>query len=133
MTKIYIVEEGWCQDGDHHTCGVFSSPENAQAFIDLGGGESYYEYEIDAEMKWVQAGLSVFKVIIDAEGHTERILKVSLFHAEEIFVSDRGRNKGYCDFVVRARDEQSAIQIAVERRTQLIASGAWERLSSPFD
>ena len=129
MTKVYIVEKGQCQDGDHHTCGVFSSQDNAQAFIDLGGGESYYEYEVDAEMKLIQSGLSAFKIFMDKEGPVDKILKVGLFAEEEIDIDVRYIwDKGHCSMVVHAKDEQQATDIAIERRNQLIASGAWDKI-----
>lgn len=121
MATIYLVTDG--EYSDYRVLGVYSTEEKAEAARNLWVAENAIEeYELDA-MSETPPGLFPFEVSMDAQGNTKNTRRVSVE-----FFKPENRPYGddvHVDFRVWATDQEHAIKIANEHRTQLIAMNQW--------
>ena len=126
--KVYVVTSGDYSDYDIRA--IFTTKELAekykQSFIKKDGYRSYFndieEYELDAYSEELKNGYKRFNVIMRKDGNTisvepndnyfEQINKISFFN-NNIYI------------LVIAKDENHAIKIVNEKRTQIIAMNKW--------
>jgi len=131
---VWALEDG--DYSDYHVIGVFSSEANAKlAAIQFGG--SVVEWPLDPAVDEINAGLSTFIVWMHRDGYVERCetWQPSPYHPNgEMMLWRRSQAPAYrgtpkaidiINATVWARDENHAVKIVNEHRSQLIASGEW--------
>ena len=122
---VYVVTAG--DHSDYHIEGVFSSKENAEAFIasPVGRGE-VEEWSIDLGMDAVEEHLRPIFIAMDRNGN------LILSHSPSFLTGYEWSRKppelvgDVMKLTVLARDRQHAVKIANEKRVQLIAMNQWE-------
>ncbi len=131
MSKIYIVLTG--EYSDCYPRGVYSTEEKAKE------AEKYYygdieEFELDVLPKYPE-GLLYYSVGMQKTGNIDPCR----CDAEESIVVGGYMNSGLGFFDkgpevyrlhVWAKDKQHAAKIANEKRTQMIATGKWDKLTN---
>lgn len=144
---IYAVSSG--SYSDYRINALFSTRENAQAFIDAiqGQGREYpedfnsiEEYELDPPTAdLLKRGYSVWDVLMLRDGTVERVDRSdnSLYSVQDApTYRIWGRTKapaykgtGTPDGLqagVWAKSEKAAVKIVNEKRAEMIASGEWK-------
>jgi len=125
VITVWLVEDEY---NDYRATGVFSSKENAKMYAKAYGGD-VVERILDPEIQNLKHGLKRWDVWMMKDGTDVRAY-VSTVNDElgvELVwphVKDAWRNKGL-RVVCLAKDEEHAITIANEKRTQMIADGRW--------
>lgn len=141
MTTVYLVTSG--SYSDYSVRGAFSTRELADEFMERchdGDWNDIEEYELDAFLPQLRAGLMPWYVVMLYNGTVERAdpRTVSPYDLDEVrrngYIWPRStapayRGKGIPDaltITVLAESQEHAVKIANERRTQMIASGEWK-------
>lgn len=132
MTTIYLVSKG--SYSDYHVCGVYSTREKADHAQKLFGDEAGIEvYDLD-DVPDAPPGLFRYSVTMSKSGDRARVCLVCVSGdvdpASVEFIPKFHSWSEPCeahaaDFRVWARDDEHAVKIANEKRTQMIAEGRW--------
>ena len=111
MTIIYVVTRG--QYSDYSIEAIFSTQENAEAFLALGGrGESgIEEWEVDPNIDGIRQGRQRWCVILSTQGEFMYGFAAGVEQGEEPRVNGLGNFVCY----VTAKDEQGAIKVAHDK------------------
>ena len=121
--KIFLVTDG--EYSDYHVKGAFSTKEKAEEAIILYSAGNIEEREID-EFPPHPKGMLPYCVQMDIDGNS--LVKRKNSQGFEFYEKDKwrpyGNNVDVC-FYMWAKDEQHAVKIANERRTELIATNEW--------
>lgn len=131
MTTIYAVTSG--SYSDYSICGVFSSKERAQAYIDAGSLERYTdyndieEYVLDECVDEISRGLFPFRVIMYKDGSVHEVAPTTpqIDKAQYVHWMDRAYwspPQPWANFYVWAEIREGAVKIANERRIQALAA-----------
>ncbi len=143
MKTIWVIEKG--SYSDYRVVGVYSTKANAQAMCDRINKDEEYEraeiaeWSLDPGVEAINQGLEVYLVWMLRDGTVEKIQRESGGDEFQWALNEnltvwrranapayKGKNVQDClHGRVFAKDEQHAIKIANERRTQLIANGQW--------
>jgi hypothetical protein len=123
-TKIYIVTSG--SYSDYHIAGVFSDMSVAKEFAD-----KYSPYESDVEMYDLdvpKSSWTVKTVTMDRHGNVINIYDriCELKDIDNVFIPRIDRD-GYIVINVRTDDDKTAIKVANENRTCMIAEGIFDK------
>ncbi len=130
MGKIYMVTSG--EYSDYGVDGLFTSKELAQQFVDAfapsgyGGFNDIQEMPLDPHATEVRNGHKPFFVRMDKDGtSSECRIKDSAygFDGEDKLGWDI---QGGMYMHTFAKDQEHAVKIANEKRTQLIAANQWK-------
>lgn len=143
MKTVWVVEQG--EYSDYRVVGVFTSKENAEKVRAMFSEDDTTEYgkatvaewNLDPSIEQLNAGLRQFELWIDREGnayHPPELVEPFDVDLRDDFKAIDTWNKDTQKFdaprhlrcEVWAKDEEHAIKIANERRTQLIATGQWD-------
>lgn len=138
MTSVWLIESG--EYSDYSVDGVFSSSENARAFIEASGGverTNHYEEKrnytvrevpLDPCVRLVKKGYRAYFVRMDKNGNAFEIrepIGVPEENDEGGYCTERTDTRGHIFANVWAKDHAHAAKIMNERRVQMIASGTW--------
>lgn len=136
MTTIWVVEQGYYSD--YRVVGVFSSREHAERARQIAMAYRYAdeasiaEWPLDPGIAEMNAGYRRFEVSMQRDGSTTACAeyepdstRVQLINAIELWGSDSPLGRRYLHAVVWATDADHAVNIANEKRGQMIASGEW--------
>lgn len=127
-TTLYVVTEG-CYSA-YHIVGVFDDRQVAEDLATrLGDDTDVEEFPLNPGLERYHAGRSVWRVEMGRDGTVLRIEDhgwLSQNTAESLF--DRWYDRPALTLVkhVWATDKAHAIKIVNERRTELVATGAWD-------
>lgn len=139
MNKVYLVSSG--EYSDYSINAAFSTRELAELYIESMGNPQRYsqemmveEYDLDANETHIREGFHPYRVKMDRNGNTLECRlddwdsavsgKVSLV-SFGYYHGQPSPKKVLCASCV-AKDEQHAVKIANEKRTQMIATGEWQ-------
>ena len=132
MATIYLVTAG--SYSDYRIVAAFSTDELAKEFVAAYNGSDRYkdadveEFEIDSLTRRLRGEEFVVSVTMDREGRT---LNVETSTSLTEYMADWcGYNYSYPGKIVlrvmrAAKDVQTVVKIANEKRVQLIAEGEW--------
>jgi hypothetical protein len=133
MSKIYLVTEG--DYSDYHVCGVFSTKENAQKYIDHfgssgGAGNSndpdIEEFELDSDIELFNTHKPYFiKMLRDGTVKAAYEEGINDFVWRNAVDGEVNYQQYIMTTHVLATSMEHAIKVANERRTQLIALRQW--------
>ena len=129
--NIFIVTQG--DYSDYHICGVFTSEELAQKFIDSFGIQKWdvmriEEYSLNPLEIELRKGYIPFFVRMSKEGECIEITVEDSCYGYTINADEFGFDiKLNLYYHVFAKDEQHAIKIVNEKRGQLIAMDRWNK------
>ena len=136
MSKIYLVTEG--DYSDYHVCGVFSTRENAQKYIDHfgssgGAGNSgqpdIEEFELDSNIELFNTHKPYFIKML-RDGTVREVYEEAAGSSDFSWRYAVNGEVNYDQYImtthVLATSMEHAIKIANERRTRLIALNRWE-------
>ena len=127
MKKIlYAVSSG--KYSDYSVNAIFDDKSLAEKFIAMFSGGDYRieEYELNPFLPVINSGKSPFSVIMRRDGTIESCDK-----EDSIFMLDSGdipycfRDDDTVFYRVFAKDNEHAIKIVNEKRTQFLASNMW--------
>jgi hypothetical protein len=138
MKKVWVLEGG--EYSDYHVSGIYSSRENAQLVqeaLDPDCREAVVEYVLDPAVDEIRANMKMFRVFMLKSGEVERIIDSQLQGYQltnAVAIWRRAKAPAYrgsgikdcLDASIWAKDEQHAIKIVNEYRTQKIANGEWK-------
>jgi hypothetical protein len=125
ILKIYIVTDGIYSD--YKICGVYTTKELAQKFVDIYGGE-IEQWEVDDD-EVIKNKYNLYKITMDISGNTKEInisndwydyLRINKYDNDITHVRFE-EDLTHLDIFVLAKDEQSAIKIANEKRIKYIS------------
>ena len=124
MTSVFLVSAG--EYSDYHIYGVFSTRENAQAYIDsphtrfYGNDPEIEEYELDKNIQDIKDKRPIWHWKIDKDGK----LDVEQYKYTNPF--ENFDDKGVLLFGYSFADtKQQAEKIAIERRQYHLRVGDW--------
>lgn len=141
---VWIIEHG--SYSDYRVVGIYSSHQKAQRVADyLNSGDSAWstatvrERPLDPAVDAINAGYMCYVVNMLRDGTVERVVAspIDAYDIEEhsrVRVWERSKAPAYRDKNVPdclsghvlAKNEEHAIKIVNERRTQMIANGEWK-------
>lgn len=138
MTSVWVVEQG--SYSDYSVLGVFSTEEGARLVADkintvklrYQDEATVAEWPLDPLVEELRAGRDCFSIIMERDGTCSVNKPGWLFGAGDRLELGRSNwdSKGLRVALwgnCWATDEAHAAKIANERRTELIASGEWDR------
>jgi hypothetical protein len=137
MKTVWVIEQG--EYSGYRVTGVFTSEENAQFIADRinaieqgrYGEATVDEWPLNPGIDEINKGLSKWRIgmlkngnVYYAEPDDARLVDIneSYFYLQEAY----GERPEMIVSKVWARDEQHAVKIVNERRTQMIANGEWK-------
>lgn len=124
MSKIFVATEGYYSD--YHIVAIFSTKELAEKFIGDVTTNPFNEielYDLDPFEEQLRQGLFAYYVRMDRQGNTTSAVREDdVARPPEI---EHGRGNLFISGDVWATDQQHAIKIVNEKRTQLIANNEW--------
>ena len=129
MTKIFVVTAG--DYSDYHIVGAFSTRKIAEEYRYKLGADWVEEYEIDEITNSLYSG-GYTRYYVSFNGDTTIVEEhKSTYENDHLdmkyVVTNRSRGAGNMNVYLFARDEQHAVKIASEVRSQIIASGVIEQ------
>lgn len=121
MAKVYVLTSG-CYS-DYHICAVSLDPKKAEQLKKFYEKTEYdeveiEEYEADSYYDRIQSGYSMYLVQFDRTGNVQWIKGNRTPGAAIIYPTFSGR---CINAEVWAKDEESAIKIAAEKRAKYLA------------
>lgn len=130
MASIWVIEDG--EYSDYRVVGVYSTKEHADRVRDLVGGE-VNEWALDPLIETLNAGLTYYRVEMYRNGDVKQAGPTKISNSE---VMSTYRTSVYMAIWPRTeakrlivegwfRDEDHAIKVTNEKRTEQIASGLW--------
>lgn len=140
--QVWAIEQG--QYSSYHIVGVYSSKKNAQLVADLlnaddpWGKATVVAWTLDPLIEKLNAGLTRFEVIMRRDGTTENVyprdIDACALDGDAYRIWHRSTAPAYrgvdiedaLQATVWAKDEEHAVKIVNERRTQMIATGKWK-------
>lgn len=138
MTTIYVVTSG--QYSDYSIRGVFTTKENAQAYINAFSAKysefnDVEEYELDQWVDEISRGLIHWRVIMYRDGSLHEVEKSEYpgfggDFEKGVHWMDRAYwnpTQPWANFYVWSETQEAAIKIANERRIMALAAESPER------
>ena len=139
--KIWIIQKG--EYSDRHVVALATSQELADKAVEIYSGgydkASAFEMETD-DFPSFPPGMRPYNLVMRKDGTAlwvecndfEVAAKSGLYYEEfaQGYTVRDFREGVRFEFFVWATDEEHAVKVANERRTQLIATGEWDRLAA---
>jgi hypothetical protein len=134
MTKVYAVNAG--SYSDYGICGIFSTRENAEKYMQAFPRKTYSsyndieEYELDEYVSEIDRGLLLFWVRMYKDGEVFEVVQREGYGGgpdSPVSWMTHGHwspKKPWANFYVWAHDKDEAIKIANERRIMDLASNS---------
>ena len=121
MAKVYVITSG-CYS-DYHICAVTLDPKKAELLKKFYDKVEYdetaiEEYYADFEYNRISEGYKMYLVQFDKAGKVHCIRDNRSPEGENIYETCNGY---YVNVTVWAKDDESAIKIAAERRAKYLA------------
>lgn len=121
MAKVYVITSG--EYSDYHICAVTLNQERAEKLkkfydkVDYTGA-FVEEFETDEGLEKIESGYMPYRVLFTRGGDVYSVAyEYSLERSDRVWEAFNG---GVC-VTVWAKDDQSAIKIAAERRAKYLA------------
>lgn len=125
MAKIFVITKG--SYSDYSIVGMFSTKEKAQQALDVlsiydknDNIEEYELDELDTLTKKFKRGYRIYRVEMDRDGNVKDDIEVT--NDIDTWIN-KNQQRGMLWGNVLAKNEQQAVKIMNDRRTQFIASG----------
>jgi hypothetical protein len=122
--KIYIITTG--DYSDYSIEGVFDSEEKADRYLEAfpTSDATIEAHEVNPYDEDIQAGYRTYEVVMDRQGGviSARQSNEPSYYAETLMSLDEKRLSSRAF----TKSKERAIEIANERRIQMIADGKWE-------
>jgi len=124
--SIWIIEQG--EYSDYHVVGIFSTKENAEKAFHIIDSSSYaspkiVEYKLDPGVEELNQGLTLYNVLMEANGDTVHVEKFLVYDFDDIpEISILITTKRILAMIF-ATSKTHAVKIVNERRIQMIANG----------
>ena len=130
---IYIVTEG--SYSDYHICGVYDDEHLAKKHVEMYLDDYYAqveEYTLNELASAIQQGICPYQVAMLKNGSIMDVRKIDPHRRTgDLLYSGYDSLTDCMHWILRvrcwARDDEHAIKIANERRTQLIALDRWPK------
>ena len=121
MAKAYVITSG-CYS-DYHICAVTLDKHKAETLKTVYEKIEYdevniEEYELDAHYDRLESGCKMYLVQFDCEGNIHQVCGDRSPDDEGIYETWGGH---YINAFVWAKDEESAVKIAAEKRAKYLA------------
>ena len=121
MAKAYVITSG-CYS-DYHICAVTLDKHKAETLKTVYEKIEYdevniEEYELDAHYDRFESGCKMYLVQFDCEGNIHHVCGYRSPDDEVIYETWGGR---FINAFVWAKDQESAIKIAAEKRAKYLA------------
>jgi hypothetical protein len=134
MKKVYMLEQG--AYSDYGILGICSSEEKAKEVIklyensglDINGYDKVNIREVILDEYTGMVDKKIFFVNMDKEGNTKHSGMTANITDDYMTYTYNKPNDLFYIFHIIAKDIDSAVKIANEKRTGLIISGEWDRL-----
>ena len=121
IDKVYVITAG--SYSDYHICAVTLDPQKAKTLRKFYNktemdGADVEEYDADFCYDRIASGYEMYLVQFDQTGNAHWIRKNITPDGENIYSTCNGY---YINVTVWAKDEESAIKIAAEKRAKYLA------------
>lgn len=121
MAKAYVITSG-CYS-DYHICAVTLDERKAEELKMVYGkiewdDVSIEEYEIDAHYDRIENGYRMYLVQFDRDGDIHHVASDRSPGDENIYETCNGY---YVNVLVWAKDQESAVKVAAEKRAKYLA------------
>lgn len=121
MSKAYVITSG-CYSA-YHICGVTLDKHKAETLKTVYEKIEYEEvnieeYELDAHYDRFESGCKMYLVQFDCEGNIHQVCGDCSPDDESIYETWGGH---YINVFVWAKDQESAVKIAAEKRAKYLA------------
>lgn len=121
MAKVYVITAG--SYSDYHICAVTLDPQKAETLKKFYDKTEYdeagiEEYDADYYYDRIASGYTMYLVQFDSDGEAHWIRDNRSPDDENVYETCNGY---YVNVTVWAKDKESAIKIAAEKRAKYLA------------